>query len=125
MTKQEIQNKREYIYASIRKQIKQMHSILKAFGEIPEIANNGDANILINEILMRIGSSERDILVFKWKTDDYIERYDEKQYLNYVQGKIHFYIDRYDFYAFNASLRHRDYEYKPCLLYTSPSPRDA
>ena len=90
-----------------------MHSILKAFGEIPEIANNGDANILINEILMRIGSSERDILLFKWKTDDYIERYDEKQYLNYVQGKIHFYIDRYDFYAFNASLRHRDYEYKP------------
>ena len=113
MTNQEIQNKREYIYASIRKQIKQMHSILKAFGEIPEIADNGDANILINEILMRIGSSERDILVFKWKTDDYIERYDEKQYLNYVQGKIHFYIDRYDFYAFNASLRHRDYEYKP------------
>lgn len=106
MTKQEIQNKREYIYASIRKQIKQMHSILKAFGEIPEIANNDDANILINEILMRIGPSERDILVFKWKTDDYIERYDEKQYLNYVQGKIHF-------YAFNASLRHRDYEYKP------------
>lgn len=65
MTKQEIQNKREYIYASIRKQIKQMHSILKAFGEIPGIADNVDANILINEILLRIDSSERDILVFK------------------------------------------------------------
>lgn len=113
MTKQEIQNKREYIYASIRKQIKQMHSILKAFGEIPGIADNVDANILINEILLRIDSSERDILVFKWKPDDYIERYDEKAYLNFVQGKISFYIDRYDFYAFNASLRHKDYEYKP------------
>lgn len=113
MTKQEIEMKREYLIANVSEQINQIRNILYIFGDIPEIADNVDANILINEILLRIDSSERDILVFKWKPDDYIERYDEKAYLNFVQGKISFYIDRYDFYAFNASLRHKDYEYKP------------
>lgn len=105
MTKQQIDEKRQMIITTCRSQIKQMHSILKSIGAIPNIANNGDANILINDILLRINYSERDIKVFQLKPDDYIERYNADEYIKFVQGKIDFYKSRQEFYAFNASLR--------------------
>lgn len=105
MTKQQIEAKRQMIINTCRNQIKQMHGILKSFGDIPGIANNGDANILINDILVRIDYSERDIKVFQMKPDDYIERYDADHYIKFMQDKINFYKSRQEFYAFNASLR--------------------
>ena len=105
MTKSEIDSKRQNIIDKIRAEIKEMHSILKLMGEVPGIADNGDANILINTILMRIDSSERDIKVFQLKDDGYIERYDEKSYFKFMEDKIAFFRSRYEFYSFNASLR--------------------
>ena len=105
MTKQQIDEKRQMIITTCRSQIKQMHSILKSIGTIPNIANNGDANILINDILLRINYSERDIKIFQMKSDDYIERYDADHYIKFIQDKINFYKSRQEFYAFNASLR--------------------
>lgn len=105
MTKSEIDSKRQNIIDKIRVEIKEMHSILKLMGEVPGIADNGDANILVNTILMRIGSSERDIKVFELKDDGYIERYDEKSYFKFMEDKIAFFRSRYEFFSFNASLR--------------------
>ncbi|HBP43686.1 MAG TPA: hypothetical protein DD621_03305 [Clostridiales bacterium] len=107
MTKAQIDNKRQMIITTCRNQINQMHKILKLFGEIPNAASNGDINILVNDILLRIGSSERDIKVFEMKPDDYIERYNADSYINFVQGKIDFFKSRQEFYAFNASLRQK------------------
>lgn len=110
MTKAQIDAKRQAVINTCRAQITLMHKILKEFGKIPGIANDGDANILINTILQRIDASERDIKVFQMKSDEYIERCDTKDYLDYVQGKIDFFKSRLEFYGFNASLRHKDYE---------------
>lgn len=107
MTKQQIDAKRCMIIATCKSQIKQMHAILKAFGEIPGIADNGDANILINDILIRIDNSERDAFIFKTKPDDFIERYDFNDYKKFMDGKIEFYKSRQKFYAFNAAWRQR------------------
>lgn len=110
MTKAQIEAKRQAVIDTCRAQIKQMHKILKELGRVPGLADNGDANILVNTILLRIDSSERDIKVFQLKSDDYIERYDTQHYIDYMDKKIEFFKSRLEFYGFNASLRYKDYD---------------
>ena len=107
MTKQQIDAKRSMIIATCKSQIKQMHTILKLLGEIPGLADNGDANILVNDILIRIDRSELDAYIFKTKPDDYIERYDFDHYKKFIDDKIKFFKSRQEFYAFNAAWRQR------------------
>lgn len=112
MTKQEIEMKREYLIANVSEQINQIRNILYIFGDIPEIADNVDANILINEMLYRMNFLKKTLAAFKCQPDNFIEGYDEKIYLNTTQDKIFFYTSQYNYYAFEASMRHRDYEFK-------------
>ena len=93
-------------------QINQIRNILYIFGDIPEIADNVDANILINEMLYRMNFLKKALAAFKCQPDNFIEGYDEKIYLNTTQDKIFFYTSQYNYYAFEASMRHRDYEFK-------------
>ncbi len=90
MTKQEIEMKREYLIANVSEQITQIRNILYIFGDIPEIADNVDANILINEMLYRMSFLKKALAAFKCQPDNFIEGYDEKIYLNTTQDKIFF-----------------------------------
>lgn len=112
MIKKEIEMKREYLIVNVSEQINQIRNILYNFGDIPEIADDIDANILLNNMLMKKDQLKALLAAFKCQPDIVIEGFDDEVYLNDAQDKIFFYISEYNRYAFNASVRHRDYEFK-------------
>lgn len=112
MTKKEIEMKREYLIVNVSEQINQIRNILYVFGDIPKIADDIDANILINNMFYQREQLKALLALFKCQTDIFIEGFAEEVYLNEAQDKIFFYISEYNRYAFNASLKHRDYEFK-------------
>lgn len=106
LTKSEIDTKRATLIEKTKDQIAELRKILSDFGDIPGIADNVDANILINQILMTKQDCEKRLKAYQTQNDIFIEGFDMDCYINNAQDKISFYKSSYESYKFNASFRH-------------------
>lgn len=105
LTKSEIDAKRESLIEKTKVQISDLRKILSDFGDIPGIADNVDANILLNQIFMTKQECEKRLKAYQTQNDSFIEGFDMDFYIKYAQDKIDSYRSSYESYKFNASFR--------------------
>lgn len=105
MTKEQIIAKRLNIEQQFSKLVNDFRILLSNFGDIPGIADNLNANLIINDILMKKKDIEGDLKVLQYKDDNYIENFNAESYINYNQDIISSYKRSYESYKFDATNR--------------------
>lgn len=105
MTKEQIIAKRLNIEQQFSKLVDDFRILLSNFGDIPGIADNLNANLIINDILMKKKDIEGDLKVLQYKDDNYIENFNAESYINYNQDIISSYQRSYESYKFDATNR--------------------
>ena len=104
ITKSDAEEKRKYAIEETKAQVSELRKILFDFGDIPGIADNVDANILLNQILWTKQDCEKRIKAFQFFDDNFILSFDVDLYLRLTQDKIAFYKSSYENYKFEATL---------------------
>ena len=104
ITKSDVEEKRKYAIEKTKVQVSELSKILFDFGDIPGIADNVDAVILINQILWTKQDCEKRIKAFQFFDDNSVLAFDIDLYLRLTQDKIGFFKSSYENYKFEATL---------------------